>query len=64
MGGGRDCRGGVRVSGGGNAGGETWATCEMINGTAINDRLSSLAAGGGFPRDLVSSGSPCVSSWS
>ena len=69
MGGGRDCRGGVRVSGGGNAGGETWATCEMINGTAINggainDKSSSLAAGGGFPPVSVSSGSPCVSSWS
>ena len=54
MGGGRDCRGGVRVGGGSNAGGETWAICEMIdsaaiNGRATNDISSSLAAGGGFP---------------
>ena len=53
MGGGRNHRGGVRVGGGSNAGGETCKTCKMVDGAtidgeAIDDKLSSLAAGGGF----------------
>ena len=50
------------VGGGGNAGGEAWVTCEMINSAAINsgvinDKSSLLAAGGGshgfrFPQAL------------
>ena len=47
--------GGVKVGRGGNASGETCETCEIvdgaaINGGAINDESSLLAAGGGFPQ--------------